>query len=146
MSGSLNKVQIIGRLGLTPKAISTKDGSVFYSASIATNERIKKGDDWEQVTEWHQLLFFGKFSNICEHLQKGNYVYVEGKLRNNVWTDVDGNQHRQANVIVTKLEFLDKKTTNSEAQESSTPVSPEQHIANIKAMLGDEPLEDSVPF
>ena len=146
MSGSLNKVQIIGHLGLTPKAISTKDGSVFYSTSIATNERIKKGDNWDQVTEWHQLLFFGKFAKACEHLQKGSYVYLEGKLRNNVWSDVDGNQHRQANIVVTKLEFLDKRTTTTDAKEDSTPRSPEQHMANIKAILGDEPLEDSVPF
>ena len=70
----------------------------------------------------------------------------EGKLRNNVWSDVDGNQHRQANIVVTKLEFLDKKTTTADTKEDSTPISPEQHMANIKAILGDEPLEDSTPF
>lgn len=75
MSGALNKVQIIGHLGLRPKAISTKDGSVFYCASVATNERIKKGDNWEQLTQWHHLLFFGKFIKACEHLQKGSYIY-----------------------------------------------------------------------
>src|SRR5690606_21463065 len=134
--------QFIGHLGLAPKAISTKDGFVFYSASIATNERIKKGDNWEQVTEWHQLLFFGKFAKACEHLQKGRFIYVEGKLRNNVWSDIDGNQHRQTNVVVTKLEFLDKKAVNKEAKETSSSISPEQHMANIRAILGDEPLED----
>lgn len=102
--------------------------------------------DARVITEWHQLLFFGKFAKACEHLQKGSHVYLEGKLRNNVWSDVDGHQHRQANVVVTKLEFLDKKATNNEAKENSTPASPEQHMANIKAILGDEPLEDSVPF
>lgn len=146
MCGSLNKVQIIGYLGLTPKPITTKDGSVFYSGSVATNERINKSGRWEQITEWHQLLFFGKFTKACAHLHKGSYVYIEGKLRNNVWHDVDGNQQRQANVIVTKLEFLDKKTVNNDSKEANSPISPVQHLANIKAILGDEPLEDSAPF
>ncbi|MGQ3890149.1 single-stranded DNA-binding protein [Legionella sp. CNM-1927-20] len=146
MSGSLNKVQIIGYLGLPPKAISTKEGFVFYAASIATNERIKKGENWEQVTEWHQLLFFGKVAKACEYLKQGSYVYVEGKLRNNVWSDSEGNQHYQATIVVTKLDFLDKKINDAEAKESLPPISAKQHLATIKALLGDEAFEDNVSF
>lgn len=67
-------------------------------------------------------------------------------IRNNAWSDTDGNRHRQTNIVVTKLEFLDKKITTNEANDDSAPISSEQHIANIKAILGDEPLEESVPF
>lgn len=146
MSGSLNKVQLIGYIGLKPKAIASKDGTVFYSVSIATHERLKKGGEWETMTEWHQLLFFGAKTKLCEHLQKGSYVFIEGTLRQTLWTDNAGTQHRQVNIIVSRLEFLDKKAVNHVMESAEPSISPEMHLANLKAILGENASEEKVPF
>ena len=57
MSATLNKVQLIGNIGAEPKQITTKEGSFFVTASLATNEAVKRNGEWEAMVEWHQLIF-----------------------------------------------------------------------------------------
>ena len=115
MTSVLNRVQLIGHLGAKPKVITSKEGNTFVTASIATNESIKKDDEWVTLVEWHQLIFFGRFTKRAQHLNKGSQVYVEGKLRTNSWTDTAGNIQRQANIVVTNVQFLgESKATKEE--------------------------------
>lgn len=106
MSGSLNKVLLIGRLGRDPEIRSMSSGDKVANLSLATSSTWKDGSGQKQErTEWHRVVMFGKLADICErYLQKGSQIYVEGALRTRKWTDQSGNDRYSTEVVVSGYE------------------------------------------
>lgn len=108
----LNKQLIIGRLGADPEIRYMKDGKPVVNMSIATSESWKdRNDEWQQRSEWHKVVGFGKMAEVCnKHLKKGSLVYLEGKTQTEEWEDRDGNKRQTKKVIMTAFPvFLEKK-------------------------------------
>ena len=143
MTAALNKIQLIGNIGADPKAITTKDGSFFVTASLATNESVKRNGKWESMVEWHLLIFFGSMTKITEHLRKGSQIYLEGRLRSNSWTDSAGSPHRTINIVVTSVQLLGYRTKEAETTELVS-TSAEVHLAQMRDML--EASSEEIPF
>jgi single-strand DNA-binding protein len=122
MSGSLNKIQLIGYLGNDPKLRTANSGQQFATASIATNEQIKKNGEWSSITEWHNLIFGSGVIKTAAHIQKGQHVYIEGKLRSNEWVDKNNIKHRSWSVFVTNIQFLSKSNSNNANTSNSNNV------------------------
>ena len=78
----MNKVIISGNLGQKPEVRKANSGNSVCNFGVATNQRVKKGDDWVDNTEWHQVVVFGKQAENCEkYLDKGSKVLIEGSRR-----------------------------------------------------------------
>jgi single-strand DNA-binding protein len=101
---SLNKVQIIGNLGSAPDIRDTKNGKLA-SFRVATN-----GTTAEQ-TDWHNVVVFNDnlVAIIEEHLEKGNRVYLEGRLRTRQYDDDEGVTKYITEVVAHQLIMLDGK-------------------------------------
>ena len=81
MAAGVNKVLLIGHLGRDPEVRYTSAGLAIAKLSLATTEKRKKGDQWEDQTEWHRVTVFGKLAEICgEYLTKGSLVFIEGRI------------------------------------------------------------------
>lgn len=108
---SVNKVILIGNLGQDPETRTAGSGTVVANLSIATNERVKgKDDNWEDHTEWHRVVLFGKTAeNAARFLQKGRQVYIEGKLRTRKWQDKDGADRYSTEIVADTVQFLGPK-------------------------------------
>jgi single-strand DNA-binding protein len=79
---SVNKVILVGHLGADPETRTTGGGTVVANLRLATSERMKKGDEWQDHTEWHRVVCFGRNAeNASKYLKKGRQIYVEGRLR-----------------------------------------------------------------
>ncbi len=141
MTASLNRVQLIGNIGAEPKTITGKDGQSFVTATLATNESYKQHDEWKTRVEWHQLVFFGKFTKITEYLQKGSQVFVEGKLRSNKWTDNEGNLRQAVSIVVSNIQLLGQAKLTEDHSSSTTA---ESQLAKMREVLQDE--SEVVPF
>jgi single-strand DNA-binding protein len=104
MSGSVNKVILIGRLGKDPEARHTNSGALVVSFSLATSEtwRDKTSGERMERTEWHNVVIFNEpLGKIAEqYLKKGAAVYVEGKMRTREYTDRDGNARKSTEVVL----------------------------------------------
>lgn len=144
MTATLNKIQLIGNIGAEPKANTTKGGTLFVTASLATNEAVKRNGEWESMVEWHQLIFFGSMTKITEHLCKGSQVYLEGKLRSNSWTDSAGSPHRTTNIVVTNVQLLGHSKSKEAGATESASTSAEVHLAQMRDML--ETSFEEIPF
>lgn len=131
MTISLNRTQLIGNIGADPKTITGKDGQTFVAVTIATNESFKKDDEWQTSTQWHQLVLFGKQTNIAEFLKKGSLVYVEGKLRTNQWTDNDGNTRENVNIVVNNIQLLAQSKSATEGSNQTAS----DHMAQMREKL-----------
>lgn len=104
---SINKAILVGNLGQEPEVKTTGGGSTVCTLSVATNERVKRGDNWEDHTEWHRVVCFGQLAENCgKHLAKGRQVYVEGKIRTEKWQDKDGVDRYTTKILADSVQFL----------------------------------------
>jgi single-strand DNA-binding protein len=108
---SVNKVFLIGNLGRDPEVRYTGSGTAVASLSLATTERFKnKKGEWEDRTEWHNVIFWGRLAEIAgEHLSKGKTVYVEGRLQTRKWQDRDGKDRYTTEIVAEKMQMLSRK-------------------------------------
>ena len=111
MSGSLNKVMLIGNLGKDPEVRSIPNGSKVANFSIATTERYtdKSGQKVEK-TEWHRIVLWRGLADISErYLKKGSTVYIEGKLTTRSW-DQDGQKKYMTEIVGDQMQMLGGKS------------------------------------
>lgn len=116
---SLNKVQLIGRLGKDPEVRHIDSGMTVSNFSIATSESYtnKTGEKVEQ-TEWHNIVAWGKLAEIIEKwVTKGMLIYIEGRLKTRKW-EKDGQTHYATEIFADSMQMLSK----SEPKEQSQPV------------------------
>ncbi|MGB1971859.1 MAG: single-stranded DNA-binding protein [Flavobacteriaceae bacterium] len=123
MSGTLNKVMLIGHLGDNIKMHYFEGGGSIGRFPLATNETYTKKDSGEKVTqtEWHNIVVRNKAAEVCEkYLSKGDRVYIEGKIKTRKWQDDSGNDRYSTEINVDEFTFL---TTKKSAEENSNPSS-----------------------
>ncbi|WP_421879033.1 single-stranded DNA-binding protein [Pacificispira sp.] len=102
MSGSLNKVILVGNLGQDPDVRSLQSGDKVANLSVATNERWRdrEGNNQER-TEWHRVVIFGKTAEVAERfLKRGSKVLIEGQLQTRKWQGQDGQDRYTTEVVV----------------------------------------------
>ena len=114
MSGTLNKVMLIGHLGDDVKIKHFDNGGCIARFPMATNETYTNKSTNEKVTntDWHNIVLRNKAAEICEkYLSKGDKVYVEGKLRTRKWQGDDGADRYTTEVNVDEFtSYLQKKS------------------------------------
>jgi len=106
---SVNKVILIGNLGKDPEVKYTQGGMAVAKFTVATNERRKDKDgQWQDHTEWHNLVAFQRTAEIVgEYLKKGGKVYIEGSLRTSSWDDKESGQKKyRTEILVNDLVLL----------------------------------------
>ena len=142
MSGSLNKVMLIGHLGDDIKMHYFDGGGCVGRFSLATNETYNDKSSGEKVTntDWHNILVRNKAAEICQkYLAKGDRVYLEGRLKTRKWTAENGQDRYTTEVNVDEFTFLN----TSKVKEASTEESP---VPKSNQDTKDIPAEDDLPF
>ncbi len=122
MSGSVNKVILVGNLGRDPEVRTLPSGDRVVSFSLATTEswRDKNTGERKDRTEWHNISIFNEnLGKIAEqYCRKGSKIYLEGQLATREYTDKDGNQRKATDVVLQRfrgeLTLLDSKGGRSE--------------------------------
>jgi len=147
MSGSVNKVILVGNLGKDPEVRHTSDGKPVVTLSIATSEtwRDKSSGERKEKTEWHRVVIFSEgLAKVAEqYLHKGSTVYLEGQLQTRKWTDKDGVEKYSTEIVLqgfnTSLVMLGGKDSGDDKRSSI-----EKSRAEYQNAQRD--LDDEVPF
>ena len=104
MSGSVNKIILVGNLGADPEVRSFQNGGKVCNLRIATSETWKDKSTGEkrERTEWHTVAIFSEgLVRVAEqYLRKGSKVYLEGKLQTRKWQDQSGNDRYSTEVVL----------------------------------------------
>ena len=118
---SVNKVILVGNLGRDPEMRTTNSGSPVTRLNIATGSAwTDKNGQKQQTTEWHRVVVWDKMADVCnKYLNKGNQVYIEGRLQTRSWEDNQGQKKYTTEVVASRVEFLGQKATAG-AQDQST--------------------------
>ena len=139
MSGTLNRVMLIGHLGRDPEIHHTQAGKRLASLSLATSDRWTDRDTGEKKerTEWHRVVVMRE--PLVEILQnyagKGAKIYIEGSQHTRKWTDRDGHDRWTTETVVSWIDdrvlLLDRRQAEKEGDQ---------------APKGKSPLDDDIPF
>ncbi|MBJ6368006.1 single-stranded DNA-binding protein [Snuella sedimenti] len=151
MSGTLNKVMLIGHLGDEVKMHYFEGGGCIGRFPLATNETYMSKQTNERITntEWHNIVVRNKGAEICEkYLSKGDKVYIEGRLKTRKWQDENGNDRYATEIQCTDFTFLSTKKESennaSVAQATQSPAATPSQAQTNEMAANDE--EDDLPF
>ncbi|WP_186390156.1 MULTISPECIES: single-stranded DNA-binding protein [unclassified Stappia] len=104
MSGSVNKVILVGNLGADPEVRRMQDGRPVVNLRIATSEtwRDRSSGERKERTEWHRVVIFNEgLAKVAEnYLRKGAKVYIEGQLQTRKWQDQSGQDRYSTEVVL----------------------------------------------
>ena len=149
MSGSLNKVLLIGRLGADPEIKQMVNGKNVARLSLATSQSWKDKNTGEkkQKTEWHRVVIFneGLVNVVQQYLKKGSQVYIEGQLSTRKWKDEQSGLDKYSTEVVIQ-------GYNSSLTMLGGKGGLENNVQNIDSSTKDEPsttssdLDDEIPF
>lgn len=108
MGRGLNKVMIIGNLGRDPEMRYTPSGKPVTSFSLASSRSWVSSDgERREETEWFNVVAWGNLAEICnQHLNKGQQVYIEGRLQTRSWEDDNGQRHFRTEVVANEMIIL----------------------------------------
>lgn len=152
MSGTLNKVMLIGHTGDEVKMTYFEGGGCIGRFPLATNETYTNRTTGEKVsnTEWHNIVVRNKGAEVCEkYLRKGDRVYIEGRIKTRKWQDDQGNDRYSTEIQCTDFTFLTSKSESESSQGYGTatqstakPVAKKQE----PSVSSIEEEDDDLPF
>lgn len=153
MSGTLNKVMLIGHTGDDVKMHFFEGGNSIGRFPLATNESYTNKTTNERVTntEWHTVIVRNKAAEICEkYLKKGDMVYIEGRIKTRKWQDDQNNDRYSTEIHCTDFTFLTPKgeggsTPNNNTKTSNSQTSQTQST-QAKPVNSVEDENDDLPF
>jgi single-strand DNA-binding protein len=157
MSGSVNKVILLGNLGRDPEIRSMQSGKKMASFSIATSKRWKDRNTQEQKesTNWHNIVVFneGLVDVIEKYVKKGSKIYVEGELSTRKYQDKEGNDRYTTEVVLqgynSNLTMLGANNSISSNSDQSMIAPPEDVVSSdsfdAKSTNSSDTDED-IPF
>lgn len=126
---TVNKVILVGNLGKDAE-IRNGGGTTIANLRLATTDRRKAQDgSWQDHTEWHSVVAFGKTAEVMERWgKKGKMLYIEGRLQTREYTDKDGNKRWSTEVVANEIRMLGGK---GEGEGQSTGTAPDRSRSTL---------------
>ena len=150
MTGSLNKVLLIGRLGADPEIKQMVNGKNVARLSLATSQtwKDKNSGEKKEKTEWHRIVIFneGLVNVVQQYLKKGAQIYVEGQLSTRKWKDEQSGQDKYSTEVV--LQGFNSSLTMLGGGASQNNIASNATKQNIDdgSQVAQNDLDDDIPF
>lgn len=150
MSGSVNKVFLIGRLAKDPESRLMSNGGKVVNMTVVTSERWKdKSGERQEKAEFHRVVVFNEhIAGVAEsYLKKGAQIAIEGSLQTRKWTDQSGQDKYSTEVVLQKyrgeLVMLDSK---GESQQGYSNEGQQGGGGDTQGGGYTQDLDDEIPF
>ncbi len=107
MARTINKVELLGRVGTDPEIQHTSNGTAITKLRLATERRRQDG---EVEADWHSVVVWSKTAEaVNQYVGKGDRIYVAGRLVQNTWEGDDGQRRYRTEVHASEVVFLDSR-------------------------------------
>lgn len=114
----VNKVILIGNVGMDPEVRALEGGAKVARLRIATTERIynRQTQETKEHTEWHTVTLWRGLADVADrYVRKGSQVYIEGSLRTREWTDKDNNKRYTTEIVANDMKMLGRRAEGTGA-------------------------------
>ena len=105
----INKVILVGNVGMDPEVRSLETGVKTARIRLATTEKMFNRETRESTdhTEWHTITLWRGLADVVDrYVRKGSQIYIEGRLRTREWTDKDGNKRYSTEILADEMKLL----------------------------------------
>ena len=135
---SLNRLMVIGNIGTEPEMRYTANGTPVTTFRLAVSRKFTDASgERRDDTEWFTIVAWNDLAEQCNQwLSKGKRVFVEGRLKSNIWKSADGTSRFNNEIIASRALFLDR--TPAAEQEERKPVAAAAAVASVAADYDDE--------
>ncbi|MCU0489102.1 MAG: single-stranded DNA-binding protein [Anaerolineales bacterium] len=126
---SLNRIQLIGRLGKEPEIFTTPKGTKVTRFSLAVDRRWRNANgEIQHEADWFNIEAWGNLAEICQnYLHKGRLVYLEGRLQTDRY-EKNGETHYFTKVIIRNIQLLDRKPEEEPEEEVEEEILPDSGL------------------
>lgn len=117
----INKVILVGNVGMDPEVRSLETGVKVARIRLATTERMfnRQTNETTEHTEWHTItLWRGLAEVVDKYVHKGSQIYIEGRLRSREW-ERDGQKHYATEIVADELKLLGRRQEGASVQQSA---------------------------
>jgi len=158
MARGINKVILVGNVGVDPDVRYLPNGNAVTTLSLATSEswKDKTTGEKQERTEWHRVVCFNRLGEIAgEYVRKGSKLYVEGSLRTRKWQDQQGQDKYTTEIVASDIQMLDSKGGSASyediPQAQMQSAAPSQQSASRQQPAqavhdAFDQLDDDIPF
>ena len=102
----MNKVLLVGNVGLDAELKMTSGGQAVLKFRLATTEKWSSDGEKKERTDWHSCTLWGKRAEALHaHITKGTKLVVEGSLRYSTYEDKSGEKRYRTDINVNDIEF-----------------------------------------
>lgn len=125
----INKVILVGNVGLDPEVRSLESGVKVARLRLATTERIfdRQTNETKELTEWHTVtLWRGLAEVVDKYVRKGSQLYIEGSIRTREWTDKDNQKRYSTEILANDMKLLGRRSDNAASQQGVPAAQPQQ--------------------
>jgi single-strand DNA-binding protein len=151
MAGSLNHCTFIGNVTKQPEIRSLgQSGDKVASLTLAVNESWKDKNSGEkrEAVEWVNVSVFGPLVGVIEnYVNKGDALYIAGKMQTRKWQDQEGKDRYSTEIILRgpgcQLVMLGSK---SGGQTGGGQQEPAANTARAKEDFRSADMDDEIPF
>ena len=134
MAKTINKVELLGRVGNDPEMRYTASGIAVTQLRLATDRGRKNGED---ATDWHTIVVWDKLGEaVAEYVLKGQRLYVAGRLVQNSWDGDDGQRRYRTEIHAQDVVFLDSSRNGNGGGNNGSYASAD----------AGQPVDDDLPF
>lgn len=122
----INKVILVGNVGIDPEVRSMESGVKVARVRLATTERMfnRQTNETTEHTEWHTVtLWRGLAETVDRYVRKGSQLYIEGRLRTREWTDRDNNKRYTTEILADDMKLLGRRSDSPTAGQPLSGVS-----------------------
>lgn len=111
----VNKVILIGNVGMDPEVRTTESGVKVARLRLATTERLfdRQANETREHTEWHTVTLWRGLADVVDrYVRKGSQIYIEGRLRTRDWMDKDNNKRFTTEILADTMNLLGRRSDN----------------------------------
>ena len=108
----INKVILVGNVGLDPEVRALESGVKVARIRLATTERYtdRQTNETKEQTEWHTVTLWRGLADVVDkYVHKGSQLYVEGSVRTREWTDKDNQKRYATEIVATDMKLLGRR-------------------------------------
>ena len=143
----VNKVILIGNVGMDPEVRTTESGVKVARLRLATTERLfdRQANETREHTEWHTVTLWRGLADVVDrYVRKGSQIYIEGRLRTRDWMDKDNNKRFTTEILADTMNLLGRRGDNPASDgapyaQSASPAPAQSAASGQSASAASQP-------
>ena len=144
----INKVILVGNVGLDPEVRALDSGVKVARVRLATSERYtdRQTNETKELTEWHTVTLWRNLADIVDkYVHKGSQLYIEGSLRTREWTDKDNQKRYTTEIVATDMKLLGRRSDAQSVQEVNDYAAQPAYQAPVQQPVYQQPAPAPAP-